>query len=247
MGDGARVVAVVGGASGMGAATATRFAKAGDRVVVLDINEPAEGALSAGVEARRLDATDSAACDAAISAIVADHGRLDVLVNAAGVIARMGTLETSDETWRRQFAVNVDGTFYASRAAARAMVAQGGGAIVNVASMSGTVASPNLTAYCASKGAVVMLTRAMAIDFARSNVRVNAVCPGEVDTPMLRAGGRDRPLDDAAIAAIGERLVPTGRVASPDEIASVIQFLASPNASYMTGATVAVDAGCTAV
>jgi NAD(P)-dependent dehydrogenase (short-subunit alcohol dehydrogenase family) len=143
--------------------------------------------------------------------------------------------------------VNVDGTFYASRAAARAMVAQGGGAIVNIASMSGLVASPNITAYCASKGAVVMLTRAMAIDFARANVRVNAVCPGEVDTPMLRAGGRGQPLDDAAIAALGERVVPTGRVASPDEIASVIQFLASADASYMTGAIVPVDAGCTAM
>ena len=247
MAGGARVVAIVGGASGMGAASARRFAAAGDVVVVLDRNDPAEGALPVGVDVRRLDVTDSAACDAAVAGIVRDHGRLDVLVNAAGIIARMGTLDTSDDDWRRIFAVNLDGLFYASRAAARAMLATGGGAIVNIASISGMVASPNLTAYCTSKGAVVMLTRAMAIDFARQNIRVNAVCPGEVDTPLLRGGGRSERLDDAAIAALGERLVPTGKVADPDEIAAVIQFLASPEASYMTGTTVPVDAGYTVV
>jgi NAD(P)-dependent dehydrogenase (short-subunit alcohol dehydrogenase family) len=246
MAEAARVVAVVGGASGIGAATAARFAAAGDRVVVLDRNEPAAGALPAGVDARPLDVTDSAAVDAAIAAIVADHGRLDVLVNTAGVIARAGTLETSDEDWRRNFAVNADGTFYTCRAAGRVMKAAGGGAIVNIASMWGTIAGPGHAAYCASKGAVVQLTRAMALDLARDGVRVNAVCPGEVDTPMLRAGGRERALDDAAIAALGERAIPTGQVARPDEIASVIQFLASPAASYMTGAIVPVDAGCTA-
>lgn len=242
-----RVVAVVGGASGMGAATARRFAAAGDRVVVLDLNDPSPGALPESVDACRLDVTDSAACDAAIDRIVSEHGRLDVLVNAAGIILRVGTLDTSDEDWRRVFAVNVDGVFYASRAAARAMVVSGGGAIVNIASISGIVASPNVTAYCTTKGAVIMLTRAMAIDFARENIRVNAVCPGEVDTPMLRAGGRSKPLDDEAIAVLGERSIPTGRVADPDEIAAVIEFLASPAASYMTGTAVPVDAGYTIV
>jgi 2,3-dihydro-2,3-dihydroxybenzoate dehydrogenase len=242
-----RVVAVVGGASGIGAATARRFAAAGDRVVVLDLNEPSPDALPEDVDARRLDVTDSAACDAEVDRIASGHGRLDVLVNAAGIMLRVGTLNTSDEDWRRVFAVNVDGVFYASRAAARAMVATGGGAIVNIASISGIVASVNQTAYCTTKGAVIMLTRAMAIDFARQNIRVNAVCPGEVDTPMLRAGGRSEPLDDDAIAALGERVVPIGRVAEPDEIAAVIEFLASPAASYVTGATVPVDAGYTIV
>jgi NAD(P)-dependent dehydrogenase (short-subunit alcohol dehydrogenase family) len=231
----------------MGAATARRFVSAGDRVVVFDRNAPADGALPEGVDVRRLDVTDSAACDAAIDQLVADYGRIDVLINAAGIILRVGPLETSDEDWRRIFAVNVDGLFYTSRAAARAMLATGGGAIVNLASINSMVASPNLTAYCASKGAVTMLTRAMALDFARSNIRVNAVCPGEVDTPLLRAGGRGQPLDDDAIAALGERLVPTGKVAQPDEIAAVIEFLASPGASYMTGAVVPVDAGYTIV
>ncbi len=116
---GARVVAIVGGASGMGAASARRFAAAGDVVVVLDRNDPAEGALPVGVDVRRLDVTDSAACDAAVAGIVRDHGRLDVLVNAAGIIARMGTLDTSDDDWRRIFAVNLDGLFYASWPPAR--------------------------------------------------------------------------------------------------------------------------------
>jgi len=242
-----RVVAVVGGASGIGAATAQRFAAAGERVVVLDRNGPHPGALPDGVEPRRLDVTDSTACDAAIDDIVSEHGRLDVLVNAAGIILRAGTLDTSDEDWRRVFAVNVDGVFYASRAAARAMVATGGGAIVNIGSINSFVAGANLTAYCTTKGAVIMLTRAMAIDFARQNIRVNAVCPGEVDTPMLRAGGRAEALDDDAVAALGERVVPTGKIADPDEIAAVIEFLASPAASYMTGAVVPVDAGYTIV
>jgi meso-butanediol dehydrogenase / (S,S)-butanediol dehydrogenase / diacetyl reductase len=126
------------------------------------------------------------------------------------------------------------------------MIANGGGAIVNIGSMWGTVGGTGHAAYCAAKGAVVQLTRAMALDHARAGVRINAVCPGEVDTPMLRAGGRAEALSDAQISALGSSSIPLGRVAAPDEIASVIEFLASPAASYMAGAIVAVDAGCTA-
>jgi NAD(P)-dependent dehydrogenase (short-subunit alcohol dehydrogenase family) len=242
----ARVVVVAGGASGIGAACSARFAAAGDRVVVIDVADPAGVSLPDGASAIRVDIRDSAACDAAIATVVAEHGGVDVLVNAAGVITRANALETSDEEWHRQFAVNVDGTFFLSRAVTREMVARGGGAIVNIASMWGTVGGSGHVAYCAAKGAVVQLTRAMALDHAQSGVRVNAVCPGEVDTPMLRAGGRAAPLSDAEISAIGSSAVPMGRVAAPDEIAGVIEFLASSGASYMTGAIVAVDAGCTA-
>jgi NAD(P)-dependent dehydrogenase (short-subunit alcohol dehydrogenase family) len=241
-----RVVVVAGGASGIGAACVARFAAAGDRVVVLDIAGPNGLALPDGASAIHVDIRDSAACDAAIAAIVTEHGSIGALVNAAGVITRANALDTSDEEWHRQFAVNVDGTFFLSRAVTRAMIAADGGAIVNIASMWGTVGGIGHAAYCAAKGAVVQLTRAMALDHARDGVRVNAVCPGEVDTPMLRAGGRAAPLSDAEISAIGSSAVPLGRVATPDEIARVIEFLASPGASYMTGAIVAVDAGCTA-
>ena len=239
-----RVVVVAGGASGIGAACAARFAAAGDRVVILDIAEPS--GLPAGASALRVDIRESVACDAAIASVAAELGGVDVLVNAAGVITRASALDTTDDEWHRQFAVNVDGTFFLSRAVTRLMVASGGGAIVNIASMWGTVGGTGHAAYCAAKGAVVQLTRAMALDHARERVRVNAVCPGEVDTPMLRAGGRAAPLSDAQIAALGASAIPLGRVASPDEIAGVIEFLASPGASYMTGAIVAVDAGCTA-
>ncbi|HEY3613792.1 MAG TPA: SDR family oxidoreductase [Gaiellales bacterium] len=242
----ARIVVVAGGASGIGAACTARFAAAGDRVVVIDVADPAGLTLPAGAAALRADIRGSAACEAAIASIVAEHGRVDVLVNAAGVITRANALDTSDEEWQRQFSVNVDGTFFLSRAVTRAMVAGDGGAIVNIASMWGTVGGVGHVAYCAAKGAVVQLTRAMALDHARDGVRVNAVCPGEVDTPMLRGGGRAAPLGDAEISAIGSSTVPLGRVAAPDEIARVIEFLASPGASYMTGAIVAVDAGCTA-
>jgi meso-butanediol dehydrogenase/(S,S)-butanediol dehydrogenase/diacetyl reductase len=240
------VVVVAGGASGIGAACTARFAAAGDRVVVLDVADPSTLSLPPAAAALQLDVRDSAACDAAIAGIVEAHGGVGVLVNAAGVITRATALDTSDEEWHRQFAVNVDGTFFLSRAVTRAMVAGGGGAIVNIASMWGTVGGTGHAAYCAAKGAVVQLTRAMALDHATQGVRVNAVCPGEVDTPMLRAGGRASALSDAEIASLGSSSIPLGRVAAPDEIASVIEFLASPAASYMTGAIVAVDAGCTA-
>jgi meso-butanediol dehydrogenase/(S,S)-butanediol dehydrogenase/diacetyl reductase len=241
-----RVVVVAGGASGIGAACTTRFAAAGDRVVVLDAADPAGLSLPADASALRIDVRDSAACDDAIERVLAQHGRVDVLVNAAGVITRATALDTTDDEWHRQFAVNVDGTFFLSRAAARVMIANGGGAIVNIGSMWGTVGGTGHAAYCAAKGAVVQLTRAMALDHARAGVRINAVCPGEVDTPMLRAGGRAEALSDAQISALGSSSIPLGRVAAPDEIASVIEFLASPAASYMAGAIVAVDAGCTA-
>lgn len=244
--DDSRVVVVAGGASGIGAACTARFAAAGDRVVVVDIADPSHLALPANVSALRVDVRESAACDAAIASVVAQHGSVGVLVNAAGVITRATALDTTDEEWHRQFAVNVDGTFFLSRAVTRAMAANGGGAIVNIASMWGTVGGTGHAAYCAAKGAVVQLTRAMALDHARANVRINAVCPGEVDTPMLRAGGRAAPLSDAEISTLGSSSIPLGRVASPDEVASVIEFLASPAASYMAGAIVAVDGGCTA-
>jgi meso-butanediol dehydrogenase/(S,S)-butanediol dehydrogenase/diacetyl reductase len=241
-----RVVVIAGGASGIGAACTARFAAAGDRVVVVDVADPSSLSLPADASALRVDVRDSAACDTAIRSVVAEHGSVEVLVNAAGVITRATALDTTDEEWHRQFAVNVDGTFFLSRAVTRAMVASGGGAIVNIASMWGTVGGAGHAAYCAAKGAVVQLTRAMALDHARAGVRINAVCPGEVDTPMLRAGGRAAALSDAEISALGASSIPLGRVASPDEIANVIEFLASPAASYMTGAIVAVDAGCTA-
>jgi len=239
---------VTGGASGMGAACARLFADAGAQVVILDRNGDAAANVAAGIGATVLagDVTSSAFCDEAVAETVDRHGTLDALVNAAGTIVRADALGTNDDDWYRQFRVNVDGTFFMCRAAVRAMQPHGSGAIVNFGSIWGGTGGQGHTAYCAAKGAVHNLTRAMALDHARDGIRINAVAPGEVDTPMLRAAGRATPATDEELAAMAERTIPMARLARPEEIARVVVFLASDQASYMTGAIVPVDAGYTA-
>jgi meso-butanediol dehydrogenase/(S,S)-butanediol dehydrogenase/diacetyl reductase len=243
-----RIVIVTGGASGMGASSALLFATSGDHVLVVDVEADAarRSADAIGGTAVVGDVTESAFCDQVVAHAVERHGRLDVLVNAAGTIVRADAEGTSDEAWHRVMNVNVSGTFYLCRAAIRAMRPTGGGAIVNFGSMWGGMGGAGHLAYCASKGAIHNLTRALALDHARDGIRVNAVCPGEVDTPMLRAGGREAALSDEYLEDMAERVIPMGRLAQPDEIARVVVFLASPEASYMTGALVPVDAGVTA-
>ena len=243
-----RSVIVTGGASGMGAACARLFADAGAQVVIVDLNGDAAANVAAGIGATVLagDVTRSAFCDEAVAETVDRHGTLDALVNGAGTIVRADALGTNDDDWYRQFRVNVDGTFFMCRAAVRAMQPHGSGAIVNFGSIWGGTGGQGHTAYCAAKGAVHNLTRAMALDHARDGIRVNAVAPGEVDTPMLRAAGRATPATDEELAAMAERTIPMARLAQPEEIARVVVFLASDQASYMTGAIVPVDAGYTA-
>jgi meso-butanediol dehydrogenase / (S,S)-butanediol dehydrogenase / diacetyl reductase len=233
------VAIVTGAASGMGAATSRLLQEAGAIVLGAD--------LMPGPDILECDVTDAAACEQTVEAVVREHGRVDMLVNAAGTILRADTLSTTDDGWRRQFAVNVDGTFHMSRAALRVMVPRRSGAIVNFGSIWGSVGGRGHAAYCAAKGAVHQLTKAMAVDHARDGIRVNAVLPGEVDTPMLRSGGRDRPVTDEELARMADATIPMGRLASPGEIAAVVVFLCSDAASYITGALVPVDAGYTAV
>lgn len=239
---------VTGAASGMGAATARLFAAEGDQVVVVDRNS--EGAAATAEEIGGLgvvgDISDSAFCDSAIAQAVSAFGRLDVLVNAAGTIVRADADNTSDADWLRVMSVNVSGTFFLCRAAVRVMKAQGKGAIVNFGSIWGDVGGKGHVAYCASKGAIHQLTRALALDHARDGIRVNGVCPGEVDTPMLRSE-RTVAVTDEYLANMADATIPMGRLAQPEEIGRVVLFLASDAASYMTGALVAVDAGYTAV
>ncbi len=237
---------VTGAASGMGAACARLLAAAGAHVVIVDLDRPAAEATATAIGAGPPvcgDISDSAFCASAVAEATRRHGGPHVLVNAAGAILRADALGTSDEAWARVMRVNVDGTFFMCRAAIAAMREGDGGAIVNFSSIWGDIAGPGALAYCASKGAVTVMTRALALDHAREGIRVNAVMPGEVDTPMLRAGGRSTPLSDAEIAAIGDRAVPMGRVAQPEEIARAVVFLASDDASYITGAVVPVDGG----
>jgi len=239
---------VTGGASGMGAATVRLLADSGARVVIVDRNEALAAGVAAATGAHVVagDVSDSAFCERAVAEAVRRHGRLDCLVNAAGVIVRATGLETSDADWRRLMAVNVDGVFFMCRAALRPMTAQRSGAIVNFGSIWGELAGKGALAYAASKGAVHQITRTLAIEHARDGVRVNAVCPGEVDTPMLRAAGRSRPLTDEEAREMGDRVVPMGRLARPGEIARMVVFLCSDDASYVTGAMHYVDAGYSA-
>jgi len=242
-----KVALVTGGASGMGAACARVLNRWGAAVVVadLDAHGAEETASSLGGHAIAGDISDPAFGERAVRETIDRNGRLDILVNAAGTMARLRGVDTGDETWQRVTRVNLDGTFYMCRAALRHMKQHGGGAIVNFSSIWGLWAGANSAAYSASKGGVSVLTRALALDHGRDNIRVNAVLPGDVDTPLLRAGGRSVPLTDGDVARMGES-IPMGRVAQPDEIANVVAFLASDEASYITGALIPVDGGYTA-
>lgn len=239
-----RTVVVTGGASGMGAACARQFAANGGSVVIVDRNESLATAVAASIGAGVPligDVADSSFCDSVMAEATRRHGGVDVLVNAAGVIVRARGEDTTDAQWHHIMGVNVSGTFFMCRAAIAAMKIRGGGAVVNFGSIWGDLGSSGVAAYCASKGAVHNLTRALAMDHAADNIRVNAVCPGEVNTPML-ASERVGPVTDEILAAIAAS-VPMGRLAEPEEIANVVVFLASRGASYMTGSLVSVDAG----
>ena len=208
-----------------------------------------QGIIDAGGEAAIAlgDVAQSSAADAAVSATIECFGRLDALVNAAGTIYRGDAVQTDDAQWRSNMAVNVDGTFFMSRAAVRAMRTTGnGGNIVNIASTCGLVGAAGLAAYCASKGAVVQLTRAMALDHARDCIRVNAVCPGAVDTPMLLSGHERSGAQRDEVFANNLASIPQGRIAGPEEVASVVAFLCSDASAHITGAAIPVDGGYTA-
>lgn len=242
------VVLITGAASGMGAATAREFASKGAIVVIVDRNRSLAEKVTAEIGAPPPvvgDVADSSFCDRAVAGVQADHGRLDVLVNCAGIIVRADALDTSDEDWRRIMGANVDGVFFMSRAAIPVMRAQGKGAIINFGSIWGDVGAAGVTAYCATKGAVHQLTKAMALDYVRDGIRINAVCPGEVNTPML-ASERPQPPTPEDLQKLAEDTIPMARLAEPEEIARVVVFLASDAASYMTGSLVTVDAGYTA-
>ena len=246
--DGGRVVVVTGAASGMGAATARAFAGRGATVELVDLDSAGAHEVGSGFGASSPwigDVGESDFCASVVDGVLDRHGRLDVLVNAAGTIHRADGPGTDDENWWRVMRSNLDGVFFMSRAAVEPMIARKQGAIVNFGSIRGDVGAPGVTAYCASKGAVHQLTKAMALDHVDDGVRINAVAPGEVDTPML-ASHRPSPPTADELRALAESTVPMKRLAQPDEIAGVVVFLAGPDASYMTGEIVRVDGGYSA-
>jgi meso-butanediol dehydrogenase / (S,S)-butanediol dehydrogenase / diacetyl reductase len=242
-----QVAIITGGASGMGAATVREFVAVGGRAVIVDQNEVLAGQVASDTGSQLPmigDVSNSAFCNQVVRRVVEEYGRLDILINAAGIIVRAGGVDTTDEQWQRVMNVNVNGVFFMSRAAATQMRTQGKGAIVNFGSIWGSVGAPGVAAYCTSKGAVHQLTRAMALDHALDGIRINAVCPGEVNTPML-SSARSEPVTPEMLAHLAAS-VPIERLADPIEIARVVLFLASDDASYMTGAMINVDAGYTA-
>ena len=247
-----KVAVVTGGGAGIGLAAAEKLAREGASVVICsdreDQTQQAAGGLrEEDLEVRgiRGDVTSSADMNSLLDFAVQTYGGVDVLVNSAGV-QRYGTVtETEEDVWDEVLDVFLKGIYLAARHAIPEMRRRGGGAIVNVSSVQAIASQAGVAAYTASKGGINALTRAMAVDHAAENIRVNAVCPGSVDTPMLRWAA-DLFRGDNTVGATVEdwgRMHPLGRVARPEEVAEVICFLAGPKASFVTGADYRVDGG----
>jgi len=230
---------VTGAAGGMGWEITRMLQSEGAQVAVADFN--CDG-LDAEADLPG-DLLDQAYADSLAEAAAGALGGLDVIINNAGVITRGPVTETSDKDWTLSMGVNVEAPFRICRAGIPILAARGGGAIVNLASCWGVHPGPNHALYCMTKAAIAALTRCMGRDHAHQGIRINAVCPNEVDTPMLRTGFEKRGFDpETAIADLG-KTVPLGRVARPDDIADVVLFLASDAARYMCGALVEVNGG----
>jgi NAD(P)-dependent dehydrogenase (short-subunit alcohol dehydrogenase family) len=240
---------VTGGGAGIGRAIALAAARAGARVAVLDISAEAGARVAqeiSGVGAEALALAGSVAnaveVERAVEQVERAFGGIDLLVNNAGIAAHRPTLELSDGEWDRAVAVNLNGVFYGARAAGRRMCAQGSGVILNMSSIYGVVAAPDRLAYCATKSAVAMMTKVLAIEWARLGVRVNAIAPGYVETDLVKELVEDGRLDLARLAA----RTPRGKLTTPEEIAELAVFLASPRAAAITGQVVRIDGGWTA-
>ena len=243
---------IAGGASGIGRATALLFAREGAAISVVDLDEVGGRAVGKEIDhegSRAIfvpcDVTQAGDCQRAVEQTVRDLGGLDVLVNSAGIILRANVLETAEAEWDQVMAVNVKSVFLLSKYAIPVMAEAGGGVIINVASGWGLVGGPRAAAYCASKGAVVQLTKSMALDHGRQNIRVNCICPGDTDTPMLRDEARQlgEPMEQF-LAEAAER--PLGRIGRPEDIAQAALYLASDASSFVTGTALVVDGGGTA-
>jgi NAD(P)-dependent dehydrogenase (short-subunit alcohol dehydrogenase family) len=244
-----RIVLITGGAGGIGRATGERFAAAGDTVILADRSADALAGLGSSSDTVVADITVVADCERMIGGTVERHGRLDVLVNCAGVWVEGPTSEMTEEQWDRTIDVNLKGTFFACRFAIPHLE-RTEGCIVNLSSDAGLVGTTETAIYTASKGGVSLLTRSLALELAPKGVRVNAVCPNDVDTPMLAGQARDHGGDDPEgyLAALLATYPQKGRsrFIRPDEIAALIVYLASPEAAPITGACIPIDFGSTA-
>lgn len=243
-----KVAIITGAASGIGRAAALRFAGEGAKLALADLDASAGDALVAELRARgseaffrRVDVADAAQCQALVDAAVAHYGRLDCAFNNAGISdgpVPPGTIDYPLELWDRMIAVNLSGVFYGLRAQIRAMLANGGGAIVNTASIAGQIGLAGIPGYVAGKHGVVGLTKTVAVEYGAHNIRCNAVAPGFVETPMIKPVMAAPQFREMAAST-----VPAGRVGTAEEIANVVVWACSDRASYVNGAVLAADGG----
>jgi dihydroanticapsin dehydrogenase len=247
-----KVAIVTGAGSGIGEASAIRLAEEGAIVICADINGAAAESVAQGIvtsggkaTAAAIDISDDKECDAVVASAIKDFGTVDILVNNAGVNLPGVFHEVTNETIDRTLSVNIKGAMYLTRAVLPAMLKQGSGSIVNMSSVNGLVSEPYLSVYSASKGAIVMFTRGIALDYAKTGVRCNAICPGWVDTPINHAHAKMLGGLDHVYKTI-DSFQPIGRPGTPREIANLVLFLASDESSFMTGSIVSADGGMTA-
>jgi len=240
---------ITGGASGIGRATALLFAREGASISIADIDQNNGRAVAQSICERGgravyipCDVTKADHCEETIKQTVRQLGDLNILVNNAGIIRRASVTETEEEAWDRVMAVNVKSVFLLSKYAIPHMAEGGGGVVINIASGWGLAGGPRAAAYCASKGAVILLTKAMAIDHGKDNIRVNCVCPGDTDTALLHEEARQL---GESIEPFRERaaLRPLKRIGQPEEIAHAALYLASEASSFVTGTSLVVDGG----
>jgi NAD(P)-dependent dehydrogenase (short-subunit alcohol dehydrogenase family) len=244
-----KVAIITGGASGIGRATALLFSREGATVAIVDIDESqgqavVQSIIKSGGKAVFLhcDVTNIVECQSAVDKVLKELGKISILFNNVGIIRRASVVDTTEEEWDKVMATNVKSMFIFSKYVIPIMAKAGGGVIINTASGWGLVGGKKAASYCASKGAVVLLTKAMALDHASQNIRVNCICPGDTETPMLYSEARQLGIDKEEFLAEAKQR-PLQRIGKPEEIANAVLFLASEGSSFITGTALVVDGG----